>query len=1204
MFNKAYAIFKAQCPNCSGDITDLRLKFKIPCEKCIPIDDEKIIVEISNLKPNEAIKRILEYLEIYGTINKYREVLEIEKKSNEVEELFKKVCGSSFWSAQRTWCKRALSGRSFAIIAPTGMGKTTFGIIFSIYLALNGKKSYIILPTSLLAQQVHQITEQYIEKLKLENVEVATYHALLTGREKKIMLEKICNGNYDILITTSYFLSRNYDKIANCKFDMVFVDDVDAFVRRSKNIDRVLRILGIPQEEINEAYKRMDEKKSTTNLKENNNRGVLIVSGASIRAKRTKRIRLIKELLGFEISGIIEGYRKVIDTYVKLRKNEDLLDKTVKIIKDLGKGGLIYVPIDRGAGYVKKVVKALIDNNIKAASATQARRRLLEKFRSGEYEVLVGIVSFRSPLTRGIDLPEIVKYALFVGVPKMKISLDIVDFRPYKAIILLSSIREHTKQESVKNLIDKQIAKIKRYFKNVGGETLMEIIESTKSNIKLEGYKGALQQLINETIEIVKDLLNRKDIRLSIMKSQYLDIEDGEKLTIIVPDVVGYIQASGRTSRLYAGGVSKGLAITIIDNNKAFNGLTRNIKWYLEEIEFKRYNKHEIKNIIKSITEERENIKKIREGKIVGETKELVKTALMIVESPRKASTIARFFGIPHKRTIGELTILETCTGNYLLNIASTAGHVLDLVTNEGYYGVLVKNDDIIPVYDTIKKCVKCGRTISDNVKACNVCSSNLKDKSSIIESLKKIANEVDVLIIATDDDSEGEKIGWDIVQLLSPYVKEIGRIRFHEITPRAIRDALQKLGEINLKMVEAQILRRIEDRWIGFELSKKVQEEFGRRDLSAGRVQTPVLGWVIERRNELKNNVVDILELTLENYRKVTVTLEKTKKKNLNNLIKEIESLGVEVLSLNLHEEIVKPKPPYTTDSMLKDASEILGFNASKTMRIAQDLFELGLITYHRTGSTRVSTVGIKVAQDYISEKWGLSEFTPRKWGDEGAHECIRPTRPIDSSRLRYLVASGIMRFSILLTSDHYRLYDLIFKRFIASQMNNSKILKEKSEIKVLDKIITVDDVVDVLEEGFTKLLPLKVSPRLSIGKIKVKDIKSWRTSLKPLFTEGELIMQMKNRGIGRPSTYAHIISTLFERGYIIATSKKGKLWATNLGVKVYLYLNSKYSRYVCEETTRKLEELMDKVENGALNYTTILKELYNELKEVMSVT
>jgi reverse gyrase len=167
---------------------------------------------------------------------------------------------------------------------------------------------------------------------------------------------------------------------------------------------------------------------------------------------------------------------------------------------------------------------------------------------------------------------------------------------------------------------------------------------------------------------------------------------------------------------------------------------------------------------------------------------------------------------------------------------------------------------------------------------------------------------------------------------------------------------------------------------------------------------------------------------------------------------------------------------------------------------------------------------------------------------------------------------------------------------------MKPAKILREKAVINVatLNKTVSTDEVVEVIDEGFTLISPVRTMPKLCVGKMRVKGVRSWRASLKPLFTEGGLVMQMKERGIGRPSTYAHIISTLFDRGYIKTTTKRGKLIATSLGSKVFNYLTSNYSKYVCEETTRKLEELMDKVEEGGANYTEILRELRREMMEL----
>lgn len=1197
---KVMAIFKAQCPNCGGDIDNIRLQLKIPCKKCIPKDDLEVISELSLASGDEQRKKILEYLERYGTLKEYRKILALEEEVKEIEEIFEKACGSRLWSAQRAWCKRALSQKSFAMVAPTGTGKTTFGMILSLYLAKNGKKTYIILPTSLLVNQVEQKITEYKEKLNQESLRVVAYHALLTEKNKKIAIEKIVGNDYDILITTSSFLSRNYDKIKN-KFDMIFVDDVDSFVKASKNVDKVLALLGIPREEIERAYKVIEGKESQTtanNEEENKQFGILIVSGASLRAKRSKKIRLIKHLLGFEIGGRIEGFRNVVDTYVPVKGEKNIIEKTVNIVKRLGGGGLIFVPMDKGIEYAKKLAEKLNSSGIPAETTIKTKRRLLERFRSGEYQILVGVASYRSSLARGIDLPETIRYAIFAGVPKMKISLEISEFKPYKAIILLSNLRDHVKSEKEKLAIERQIAAVRRYFATIGEEELNEVLKALKEERTLEGYKGKLQEVVKRTMELVKELLSKEDVRESIRQSQYMDIEEGEKVVIIVPDVVAYIQGSGRTSRMYAGGITTGLSIVVIDSEKAFNGLRRGIKWYLEEAEFKEFKEEEVEELVKKIDEERKFIKRVQRGEIKGEEKELVKTALLVVESPHKARTIARFFGEPQKRRYGRLTLLEVSTGNYILNITSTAGHVFDLVTEEGYHGIIQKDDLLIPVYNTIKKCKKCNRNITDNAEKCNVCGGLLQDKGEIVEALKKVASEVDMLIVATDDDSEGEKIGWDIAQVLSPYVKEIKRIRFHEVTSRALKEALQNMDEINVKMVEAQMLRRIEDRLIGFELSQKVQKVFGRRELSAGRVQTPVLGWIVESIDEMKKNLVEVFELTLENNRKISFTLEKMNGNQIKQLMKELENKELEVSKVEIVEEELKPRPPYTTDSLLKDASDLLKLRSSETMRLAQDLFEVGLITYHRTSSTRVSNVGMKVAQDYINEKWGASEYTPRKWGEEGAHECIRPTRPIDANRIRYLLTAGIMRLSKKLSPSHISLYDLIFKRFIASQMKSAKVLKEKAELKVLDKTIATEGIIDVLEKGFTLASPISVVPKMEKEKMKITYIKHWRTTTKPLFTEGSIIAYMRERGIGRPSTYAYILSTLFERGYVKVSPQKRRLIATGLGKKVYQYLIANYNEYVCEETTRKLEKTMDEVEEGKADYMKILWNLYEEIK------
>ena len=1223
MRERLHAVFKEGCPNCGGEIADIRLKNKLPCRFCIPLPDDGLIEKISKLNEVERLKFILNLLKKFKTLKNYGSLAALEEEVASVNKLFERATGSRLWSAQRTWCRRALSGKSFAIIAPTGMGKTVFGIILSIYFASKGKKAYILLPTSLLAYQVSSKVKNFIEKLKL-NIKAVEYHSILTRSKARKALEEIAEGDYDILITTSYFLPRHFEKISKQKFDLIFVDDVDSFMRTSKNVDKVLVLLGLKQEIIELGFQAMNLRSKLRKLlrmrrarqedlnlvreelikveneiedyKKNEKIGLLIVSGASIRTRRTKRVKLFKELLGFELGGKAEGIRNIIDMHVKA---ERVLDKVVELVKELGGGGLVFVPMDKGAAYVKRVAEALEAQGVKAATYERARGKILERYRAGEYDVLVGIASYRSPLARGIDLPERVRYAIFAGVPKIKISLDIDEFRPSKAIILLANLRDFVETQREVDSIDKYIADLRRFSGMLRRDEIEKIVESIKAGEKLEGFLGRVQQLFMEVIRFLRSLLSRDDIRRKIRESPYLTMEGESKPVIVVPDAVGFLQASGRTSRMYAGGVSKGLAIIVIDNEKAFNGLVRELKWYVEDVKFTELTPEKLRKAIRKVDEDREIIRKLREGRVLPEFKDVVKTALLVVESPSKARTIARFFGKPFKREINGVTIFEISTGDYILSITASKGHIFDLVTKEGFHGVKPINGTFIPVYSTIKRCKLCNEQFSDPIDKCPFCGGPLEDKGKVVQVLRDIAREVDMLLIGTDADAEGEKIGWDIAQALSPYTGEIKRIEFHEVTRRALIEALRKPRDINIRLVEAQILRRIEDRWIGFELSGKVQGKFKRRDLSAGRVQTPVLGWIVERTEKSKKSLMEHLEITLENGLKVTHIIPKMRKKELNKLIEKIRKSTCKVLSVKREEVEVNPPPPFSTDEMLREASRRLRLGVKEAMALAQDLFEVGLITYHRTDSIRVSGIGMKIAKDYITDKWGEKYAKPRAWGKKGAHECIRPTRPIDAGRLKNLIALGIIRLAKRLTPKHLALYNLIFNRFIASQMAPAKMVKQEAEIKILNWKLKSEGYTKVIEAGFTLIRPPQLIPELKPSKLKVDKVRHWRAPTLPLFTEGEVIKLMKDRGIGRPSTYAKILSTLLERRYVILTPRR-KLVATKLGKTVYEYLKRSFEKYVSEDTTRKLERMMDEVEHGEIDYMKVLKELHSEIKQI----
>jgi reverse gyrase len=581
----------------------------------------------------------------------------------------------------------------------------------------------------------------------------------------------------------------------------------------------------------------------------------------------------------------------------------------------------------------------------------------------------------------------------------------------------------------------------------------------------------------------------------------------------------------------------------------------------------------------------------------------------------------------------------------------------------------------------------------------CPVCGSPLvKSSWDVVRALRDIASEVDVVLVGTDPDTEGEKIGWDIASLVRPVARSLVRIEFHEITRRAIMEALKAVREFNERLVEAQIVRRVEDRWIGFTLSPILWTHFwpwyctwslkrrvaiGRRaksltaalnamerlaalseeckrpnyNLSAGRVQTPVLGWIVEhtlsakylriplyrvqaevggsqfevtvRGDEVSPEIARALEDTRrrleEALRKYNVLesleeLERLRREKrraiveFNKVLREAGAVRVEIVDVREWEEELKPLPPFTTDAMLAEAASRLGMPAPEAMRIAQDLFELGLITYHRTDSTRVSDAGIAVARDYLRYRYGDEAleklFQPRRWGTGGAHEAIRPTRPIDVETLRRLVEEGALQLARPLTSRHYRLYDLIFRRFIASQMAPARVKRQKARVRVgfsvAGRSVTVEREVErveeVLEKGWLDMYPIvRVEPRLAPGPAEVKAVRVVVWSPTPLLTQADVVRMMKERGIGRPSTYAKIIDTLQKRGYVVTSPRRGTMIATMRGVGVYGFLMSRFGKLVSEETTRRLQETMDRIEEGLVDYEEVLERVLEELREAL---
>lgn len=1172
------AIYKGMCPNCGGDISDQELLSSGVCSQCLPysiMDREKIYLEL--------VKR--------DKISEYAKFLEIELNLKRFSEFFTLLAGSRPWALQEVWAKRVLMGRSFSIVAPTGIGKTTFGLVMALYLARRGKKCYIVVPTSLLVKHLLDKVSVFLGKMSClnENIPVVIgYYSAMPMRKAKETLEMIANQNFSILITTDRFLYNRFDLIKNIKFDFVFVDDVDSFLRSPKNIDKVVLLMGFSPEDISGVLKEENKQVIQTPSTER----VLIVSGATLRGKRTKRIMVFKRLFGFEPGFTTEFVRNVSNLFIKSLP-KDITNLTVEVIKRHGSGCLVFVPQVKGVEYAKNIANALNKAGIKTFVYERMNPKILEKFISGEYKVLAGVASSKSPLARGLDLPETIRYVVFAGVPRREIKVGIDECNPQKILTILKALSPFFEEKFYRE-VSPVIAALSRIVP-VNKELIEKLREADEKNIELEGFPGYVLKVIKNArellVKIMKDIETRK-----ITERLDVDVKiEGNEYVLVIPDAPGYIQASGRASRFYAMGISRGLSILLVDDEKAFYGLNRRIQLITDE-EFEEYTMEKAFEEMRKIDEDRGIIRKIRMNEIAAETIDIMRSALVVVESPTKAKAIAYFFGKPAKRIIEGFTVYEVASGKMILTIIASGGHIFDLTTEGGFHGVLEEDDLYIPVYTDIRQCANCGAQFTDR-ELCPECGSeNIRSKKSIVNLLRKLAAEVNKVFIATDPDAEGEKIGYDIYVIVKPYCRNVERLEFHEVTRRALRRAFLEPRSIKLPFVQAQVVRRIEDRWVGFELSRKLWEKFKARTLSAGRVQTPVLGWVIKRVEGLKEKI-PIVNITLENNISARIinppNLEELKEKYKNG------ELTAVIKDATLHEENIYPPPPYTTDTMLKDAAQKLSFPVGYTMNLAQQLFESGLITYHRTDSTRVSTTGIDVARRYIEENHsGL--FKPREFVSEGAHECIRPTKPINAKQLKFYLSSGVLRIPQKLSPDHIKLYDLIFRRFIASQMIEAKIKIEDFTLKINDAEIKQSRVVEVMEEGFLAVNPtVKVGSKVAEGKYKVTHLRVKREPIVRPYREGDLIALMKEKGIGRPSTYSKIISILLKRRYIF--SKNGALFNTKLGKAVYDYLAKNFGPLVSEELTRNLEVKIDAVENGQIWYQEVLRSIENDVRNIM---
>lgn len=555
---------------------------------------------------------------------------------------------------------------------------------------------------------------------------------------------------------------------------------------------------------------------------------------------------------------------------------------------------------------------------------------------------------------------------------------------------------------------------------------------------------------------------------------------------------------------------------------------------------------------------------------------------LVIVESPAKVKTIKKFLG-----------------SNY--EVMASNGHVRDLPKSQ--LGIDVEHD-FEPKYITIR------------------------GKGDILAALRKAAKKADKVYLATDPDREGEAISWHLSNALKLDEKKMRRITFNEITKTAVKASIKQARDIKMDLVDAQQTRRILDRMVGYEISPVLWAKV-KRGLSAGRVQSVALRIIGDREEEINNFIPEEYwsldaEFSVDGEKKPLVAKfygNKNKKlgihsrEELDKILKELDGVDYKVAEVKKGERSKKAPLPFTTSTLQQEASKILNFSTQKTMRLAQQLYEgvdikgsgtIGIITYLRTDSTRISEEADAAAREYIISEYGEAyAATAEKKNDskkkiQDAHEAIRPT---DIRRLPLSVKESLSR-------DQYRLYQLIWKRFAASRMQQAAYETTSVKIQGGEYYFTVaasklkfDGFMAVYtqdEDGKaeTQLLVKSIDENTKIG---LKGFKEQQHFTQPPahYTEAALVKTLEELGIGRPSTYAPTITTIIARRYVAKENKN--LYMTELGEVVNKIMKEAFPSIVDVNFTATMEELLDCVGEGKVEWKTVIRNFYPDLDEAV---
>lgn len=548
---------------------------------------------------------------------------------------------------------------------------------------------------------------------------------------------------------------------------------------------------------------------------------------------------------------------------------------------------------------------------------------------------------------------------------------------------------------------------------------------------------------------------------------------------------------------------------------------------------------------------------------------------LVIVESPAKVKTIKKFLGT-----------------NY--DVEASNGHVRDLPKSQ--LGIDVEHD-FEPKYITIR------------------------GKGELLAGLRKKVKKADKIYLATDPDREGEAISWHLFQALKLEDKKVQRITFNEITKNAVKASLKEPRDIDMNLVNAQQCRRMLDRLVGYMISPLLWVKV-KRGLSAGRVQSVALRIICDREAEIEAFIpkeywtLEVALKSTDNKRPFIAKLKEdiSNRQELDKVLADLENCQYIIEGIKRGERVKKAPFPFTTSTLQQDASRLLNYSTSKTMRIAQQLYEgvdvkgqgsVGVITYLRTDSVRVSQEAAETARSFITENYGAEyvgevRAAGKKSGKiQDAHEAIRPTN--------LAFTPEVLKES--LTREQFRLYQLIYNRFLASQMSSAVYETMSVRIKAGGHTFTsagnhikFNGFQTVYQADEEKEKLVKLNDKLEEGMIlseESREEKQHFTQPAPHYTEASLVRALEELGIGRPSTYAPIITTLLARRYVI---KEGKaLYVTEIGEVVNRIMVDTFASIVDVKFTASLESLLDMVEEGTMDWKSVISNFYPDLEDAV---